>query len=296
MDDQSLIESFIDSLWMERGLSENTLSAYRSDLGLFQKFINTRKITLLCVQRADILSYLAARSTQGGRPRSTARMLSTLRRFYRYQVRIKQISTDPTAQIDAPKIGRPLPDSLTEKEVELLLAAPDIDDYLGLRDRSMIEMLYATGLRVSELVRLSCDEINLNLGFVKIIGKGGKERLVPTGEEAQEWLQRYFIEARPFILGNRQTNFLFVTKRGSSMTRQAFWHIIQKYAGLAGIHKHLSPHTLRHSFATHLLNHGADLRVVQMLLGHSDLSTTQIYTHIARARLKSLHAEHHPRG
>jgi integrase/recombinase XerD len=219
-----------------------------------------------------------------------------LRRFYGYLLREGKISIDPTQLIDAPQLGRTLPDSLSEADVELLLNAPEITDKLGFRDRTMLEMLYATGLRVSELVELKFGQINFRQGCLRIVGKGDKERLVPVGEEAMDWTERYLSTARQAILGNRQSDYLFVTNRGTSMTRQAFWHIIKRYAALAGIDKHLSPHTLRHAFATHLFNHGADLRVVQLLLGHSDLSTTQIYTHIAQQRLKALHTQHHPRG
>ncbi|HEY8096337.1 MAG TPA: site-specific tyrosine recombinase XerD, partial [Methylobacter sp.] len=227
---------------------------------------------------------------------STARILSSLRRFYGYYIRENSIKVDPTALIESPHIGQPLPKSLSEKDVELLLDAPEVTNALGFRDRTMLEMLYATGLRVSELVNLKFEQISFRQGVVRIIGKGNKERLVPVGEEAMSWLENYMTQARKTILGERQCDYLFVTNRADSMTRQAFWHIIKRHAKKAGINKELSPHTLRHAFATHLLNHGADLRVVQLLLGHSDLSTTQIYTHIARERLKELHSKYHPRG
>jgi len=232
----------------------------------------------------------------GTKPRSTARLLSSLRRFYRYQVREGRLAEDPTALVDSPRVGRPLPDSLSEGEVEALLAAPEVEDTVGRRDRAMLELLYATGLRVSELVALPVAGVNTRQGVVRVTGKGDKQRLVPLGEEATGWLEDYTATARTALLAGRQTPFLFVTARGTGMTRQAFWYRIKTYAAAAGIRKPLSPHTLRHAFATHLVNHGADLRVVQMLLGHSDLSTTQIYTHVARQRLRDLHAEHHPRG
>ena len=290
------IEAFADALWMERGLSDNTLSAYRSDLNSLGSWLEQRNISLLEAQRNDLLEYLADRAKEGARVRTTARLLSSLRRFYQYLVREGRLEEDPSARIDAPKQNRPVPKFLTEDEVERLLDAPDIGDPLGLRDRTMLEMLYASGLRVSELVTLDMHQVNLQQGVVRITGKGGKERLVPFGEEAIRWLDQYIRDARPELLKGRACDALFPTRRAAAMTRQAFWHLIKRYALKAGIEKHLSPHTLRHAFATHLLNHGADLRVVQMLLGHSNLSTTQIYTHVARERLKSLHSEHHPRG
>lgn len=294
MNSAQAIENFLNALWLEFGLSDNTLAAYGSDLRLFAKWLN--EIQLTAVDEACIKNFLASRQQQGISSRSSARIVSCLRRFYGYLLREGRISVDPTQLIDAPQLGRTLPDSLSETDVELLLQAPEITDMLGFRDRVMLEMLYATGLRVSELVELKFSEINFRQGCVRIVGKGGKERLVPAGEEAMEWAERYLGGPRQAILGNRQSDYLFVTSRGSCMTRQAFWHIIKRYATKAEIDKHLSPHTLRHAFATHLLNHGADLRVVQLLLGHSDLSTTQIYTHIAQQRLKALHTQHHPRG
>jgi integrase/recombinase XerD len=294
MNSAQTIESFLSALWLEFGLSDNTISAYGSDLKLFAKWLKDKDIA--AVDETTIKGFLANRQQQGITSRSSARIVSCLRRFYDYLLREGKISVDPTQLIDAPQLGRTLPDSLSETDVELLLNAPEITDKLGFRDRTMLEMLYATGLRVSELVELKFGEINFRQGCVRIIGKGDKERLVPVGEEAMDWAERYLNTARKGILGNRQSDYLFVTARGTCMTRQAFWHIIKRYAALAGIDKHLSPHTLRHAFATHLLNHGADLRVVQLLLGHSDLSTTQIYTHIAQQRLKALHTEHHPRG
>ncbi|MEN8106866.1 MAG: site-specific tyrosine recombinase XerD [Pseudomonadota bacterium] len=294
--DRQDIEHFLDALWMERGLSENTLAAYRHDLSGLAVWLASRDRPLLQARRQDLLDYLSQRVGEGARPRTTARLLSSLRRFYRYQIREGRLQQDPSVRIDTPRIGRPLPDSLSEDEVETLLAAPDTDDVLGLRDRAMLELLYACGLRVSELVGVSTEQVNLNQGVIKLMGKGSKERLVPLGDEAADWLQQYIDDSRPAMAGDAVARQLFITRRGKAMTRQAFWYRLRHYAGIAGISKKLSPHTLRHAFATHLLNHGADLRVVQMLLGHSDLSTTQIYTHVARERLKELHARHHPRG
>jgi integrase/recombinase XerD len=291
-----LILRFLDVAWMERGLATNTLAAYRADLAALQQWLHGRGSGLGEATRADVLAYLGERSASGARSRSTARQLSAFRRFFRHQVREGLRTEDPTAEVAMPRLGRALPKSLSESDVERLLAAPALDVALGLRDRAMLEVLYATGLRVSELVALTLQQVNVNQGVLRVTGKGNRERLVPLGAEAIEWLQRFTRTARGELLGARQTDFLFPTRRATRMTRQAFWHLIKRYARLAGIDKPLSPHTLRHAFATHLLNHGADLRVVQMLLGHSDLSTTQIYTHVARERLKSLHAQHHPRG
>ena len=290
------IDRFLDAVWMERGLSPNTLAAYRADLSALERWLDEHAVHLENAQRGDILSFMASRVQAGARPRSTARQLSSFRRFYRYLVREGSLREDPTAQIAMPKVGRSLPKSLMEEEVEALLAAPAVSDPLGHRDRTMLEVLYATGLRVSELVNLKLGQVNLNQGVLRIVGKGDRERLIPLGEEAVQWVQQFLLGPRVEILLERQTDYLFPTRRGDRMTRQAFWHIIKRYAKKAGIDKELSPHTLRHAFATHLLNHGADLRVVQMLLGHSDLSTTQIYTHVARERLKDLHSQHHPRG
>lgn len=295
--DAALLERFLDVLWLERGLTPNTLAAYRSDLEHFARWLGRQGGGLLVAQREALLNYLQERSIEGARPRSTARLLSSLRRFYRYLVRERLREDDPSARIDSPKLGRPLPKSLTEEEVEALLNAPDITTPLGLRDRAMLETLYATGLRVSELVGLTVTQLSLTQGMVKVIGKGRKERLVPLGELAVEWLDRFMNESRPLLLSAGQPSAsLFPSRLGDAMSRQAFWQLIKRYALQAGIGKSLSPHTLRHAFATHLLNHGADLRVVQLLLGHSSLSTTQIYTHVARERLKVLHAAHHPRG
>jgi integrase/recombinase XerD len=291
------LETFLDAIWMERGLSENTLNAYRADLsGLANWFYAQYQLDLLQVSRSQILEYLTCRVNQGIKSRSTARLLSSIKRFYQYYVREQLIKTDPSDRIDAPKLGRSLPKYLSEAEVEALLDSPDLKDPLGVRDRTMLELLYATGLRVSELVALKIDQINLRQGVVRVQGKGNKERLVPLGEEAQSWLEQYLSDARHQITPAAASDYVFTTRRQSAMTRQAFWYLVKRYANKVGIKKHITPHTLRHCFATHLLNHGADLRVVQMLLGHSDLSTTQIYTHVARERLRSLHAAHHPRG
>ena len=281
---------------MERGLSKNTLDAYRADLLSLNKFFLKQGITMVRAGKAEIMDYMAWRAAGGSKPRSAARQLSSFRRFYRYLLREDMIEEDPTSQVVMPKIGRSLPQSLTETEVDALSKAPDISRPLGYRDRTMLEVLYATGVRVSELVNLKMNQINLNQGVIRIIGKGDRERLVPLGEEAQSWLKRYLSECRGEILLHRQTNYLFPTRRGDHMTRQAFWQLIKRYSVKAGITKRLSPHTVRHAFATHLLNNGADLRVVQLLLGHSDVSTTQIYTHIAQERMKQLHSMHHPRG
>lgn len=290
------LDTFLDALWLEAGLSKNTIEAYRRDLMTFDAWLSEQDITLVSATREDILRYQSSRFRQGRKARSEARLLSSLRRFYRYLCREEIRDSDPTAQIESPRLGRTLPDGLTEQEVEDLLAQPDVTDPLGLRDRTMLEILYATGLRVSELVSLTIDQVNIRQGLVRCVGKGNKERLVPIGEVALDWLQDYFAEARPVLLHSKASDDLFPTRRGKAMTRQAFWYLIKRYAQQAGIEKHLSPHTLRHAFATHLLNHGADLRIVQLLLGHADLSTTQIYTHVAKERLKSMHSEHHPRG
>jgi integrase/recombinase XerD len=290
------IDSFLDAAWMERGLSKNTLSAYRTDLLALARWVSSQGRPLQSADRGDLLGFIADRVEGGARPRSSARQLSSFRRFFRWLVRERGVANDPTAQISMPKIGRPLPRSLTEEEVEALLDAPETSEALGHRDRTMLEVLYATGLRVSELVSLRLGQVNLNQGVVRVTGKGGRERLIPLGEESLEWLQQFIAGPREEILLEKQTDYVFPTRRGDRMTRQAFWHIIKRYTERAGIGHTLSPHTLRHAFATHLLNHGADLRVVQMLLGHSDLSTTQIYTHVARERLRELHARHHPRG
>ncbi len=296
--DETEIEKYIDNLWLEKGLSGNTLDAYRRDLARFAVWLRREhQRDLIEARREDLLGYLAYRVGGGASPRSTARALSCLRGFYRYLLRENRIALDPTLRVDNPRLGRPLPDSLTETEVEKLLNAPDISTPIGMRDRTMLELLYACGLRVSELVTLEMTNINLRQGVVRVIGKGSKERLVPMGEEAMVWLNRFMAEARSELLKkNAGENTVFPSSQGRPMTRQTFWHRIKTHARMAGIKRKLSPHTLRHAFATHLLNHGADLRVVQLLLGHSDLSTTQIYTHVARQRMQELHAAHHPRG
>lgn len=296
-DDRAVIEGFADILWMERGLSANTLAAYQSDLRAFADWIGReRGRGLLAAERLDLLDYLAVLSLSGRKPRSAARLLSCLRQFYQHQVRAGLLEADPSARVEAPKLGRPLPKSLTEAEVEALLAAPDPGDVRGHRDRTMLEVLYASGLRVTELVTLSSGQVSLTQGVVRVMGKGSKERLVPLGEDAVGWIVQFVRGPRLELLAGRASDYLFPTSRSDCMTRQAFWQLIKRYALAAGVVKPLSPHTLRHAFATHLLNHGADLRVVQLLLGHSSLSTTQIYTHVARERLKQLHARHHPRG
>lgn len=294
--DQHLIDNYLDVLWMEKGLSRNTLDAYRRDLEALAIWAARENLALIGLGAADVQRYLARRFEQGVSTRSAARQLSCMRGLYRYLLRENRVAEDPIAMVENPKLGRPLPKSLTEMDVEALLNQPDTDSLLGLRDRTMLEVLYATGLRVSELVGLTLYQANLRQGVVRVTGKGGKERMVPMGEEAMSWLERFMREARPLMLGAVQSDVLFPSRRARQMTRQTFWYRIKRYASQAGIEKPLSPHTLRHAFATHLLNHGADLRVVQLLLGHSDLSTTQIYTHIASTRIKALHAEHHPRG
>lgn len=292
----AVIEAFLDALWMEQGLSANTLAAYRADLKGLAQWLAAHGRDLLHATHGDLLNYLARRVHEQARPRTTARLLSSERRFYQYQVREGRLQEDPSALIEAPKLGRPLPKALSEAEVESLLTAPDTNQALGLRDRAMLELLYASGLRVSELVNLTVTQLNLRQGVVRVMGKGSKERLVPIGEEATGWLEHYLRGARPALLQETQSMSLFVTQRRAVMTRQAFWYLIKRYARKVGVKASLSPHTLRHSFATHLINHGADLRAVQMLLGHHNLSTTQIYTHVARERLKAVHATHHPRG
>jgi integrase/recombinase XerD len=289
------LDTFIDHLWLEDGLSKNTLESYRADLSQFNAWLFKQKSELLTANQAEIQQYLAVKFPES-KPRSISRLIASMRRFYRYALRENLIKTDPTLQIESPKLPRSLPKSLNEQEVEDLLNAPNINDSIGLRDRAMLELLYASGLRVSELVGIKVNEVSTQDGIVRVTGKGSKTRLVPMGEEAVDWINKYLTYARPEILQKRLSDALFVTARAEAMTRQAFWYLIKRYALLAGIAKHMSPHVLRHAFATHLLNHGADLRVVQILLGHSDISTTQIYTHVARERLKQLHRVHHPRG
>jgi integrase/recombinase XerD len=293
----ALIDRFCDHLWLEDGLANLTLAAYRRDLAAFGTWLeNERKHALNAAVAGDIEAYLAWRFARRAQPRSAARYTSALKRFYRYLLRENLIAADPTLNLDSPKLPRSLPKTLTEADVERLLDSADGESPLSLRDRAMLETLYATGLRVSELVGLKLTAVNLNDGVLRVTGKGNKDRLVPLGEEAVLWLRRYLADARPLLLEKNLSDAVFVTARGGGMTRQAFWYLIKRRAHAAGVERPLSPHTLRHAFATHLLNHGADLRVVQMLLGHSNISTTQIYTHVARERLKQLHASHHPRG
>jgi integrase/recombinase XerD len=289
------LDQFIDHLWLEDGLSKNTLESYRTDLIQFAVWLQKQKLILIEANQANIQQYLAIKFPHS-KPRSIGRLVASLRRFYRYYLRENVITVDPTIQIESPKLPRSLPKSLNEQEVEDLLAIPDINQPIGLRDRAMLELLYASGLRVSELVTINVNEVSTQDGVVRVTGKGNKTRLVPMGEEAADWIVRYLKYGRPELLQKKMTDALFVTNRAAAMTRQAFWYLIKRYALQAGINKPMSPHVLRHAFATHLLNHGADLRVVQMLLGHSDISTTQIYTHVARERLKKLHSVHHPRG
>ena len=291
------IERYIDAMWMEKGLSDNTLSSYRSDLRHYNIWLGMEKgKSILRADRADLLAYLGARLHKGQSQRSTARFMSCVRGFYRYSLREGRLTIDPTLDVDSPNLGRPLPKSLSEQDVERLLRAPDTDIALEFRDRTMLEMLYACGLRVTELTSLKIVQVSLNQGVVRVFGKGSKERLVPMGEEALMWLKRYLAGPRSELLKGNLNDVLFPSRRGTQMTRQTFWYRIKIYAERAQIKKDLSPHTLRHAFATHLLNHGADLRVVQMLLGHSDLTTTQIYTHVAKQRMQELHAKHHSRG
>ena len=294
--DDILIELFLDAAWAEKGLSANTLDSYRYDLRLLAAELEQSGRDLAAAGREDLLRFLAGQVQAGRSPRSLSRYLSGFRQFYRWLLREGRIAQDPSALIESPKLGRGLPKALSEAQVEALLDAPDTDTPVGLRDRTMLELMYATGLRVSELVSLELAHLNLNQGIVRVTGKGGKERLVPLGEESLAWLQRWLREGRSNLMGGADCREVFVTARRKGMTRQAFWHAIRRHAVRAGIERPVSPHMLRHSFATHLLNHGADLRVVQLLLGHSDLSTTQIYTHIAREGLKQVHSKHHPRG
>ena len=293
--DAKRIDAFLDSIWLESGLSDNTLSAYRSDLKKFVDWIHSRGWSLITADAKLLHSYFSDHSDKHS-GRTAARSLSTLKRFYRHALAGEMIDADPCADLSAPAVGKSLPKTLSEAEVESILGAPDCTTDLGLRDRAMLETLYATGFRVSEAVNMGLNQLDLVSGVCRAVGKGNKERQVPLGEQAIDWLRRYLTESRGNLLGQKQSAAVFVTRRGQSMTRQAFWRNIRHYALVAGITSHLSPHTLRHAFATHLINHGADLRSVQMLLGHSSLSTTQIYTHVASARLKSLHQQHHPRG
>ena len=291
------IDAFVDALWLEDGLSRNTLAAYRRDLTLYAQWLGEQLPPLVLDETAEhhLQGYFAARHAHT-RATSANRRLTVLRRYFHWALRERRITVDPTLRLTAARQPLRVPKTLSQAQVEALLAAPDVGHPLGLRDRTMLELMYASGLRVSELVTLKTFQLGLNEGVLRVMGKGNKERLVPFGEEARLWLNRYLAEARGAILGGQQTDDLFVTQRGSGMTRVMFWVIVKKWAQVAGILVPLSPHTLRHAFATHLLNHGADLRVVQLLLGHADISTTTIYTHVARERLKSLHSQHHPRG
>jgi integrase/recombinase XerD len=289
------IDAFIDALWLEEGLSKNTLSAYRRDLSLYGQWLAAKGRAIDSSSETDINGYFAARHAES-KSTTANRRLTVLRRYFRWALRERLITADPTLRLSAAKQPLRVPKTLTEAQVEALLAAPDEDTPLGLRDRAMLELIYASGLRVSELVGLKTFHLGMNEGVLRVMGKGGKERLVPFGLVARDWINRYLTESRPAILAGQQTEDLFVTARGKGMTRVMFWMLVKKYARHADIHVPLSPHTLRHAFATHLLNHGADLRAVQMLLGHADISTTTIYTHVARERLKQLHAQHHPRG
>ena len=298
--DQALIERYIDAVWMERGLSQHSLDAYTRDLRALARYLLAVPATLLTAEHADLIGFLASLAQANRSPRSQARMVSSARGFYRYCLRESLLSSDPALRLEPPKLGRSLPKTLTESEVEALLAAPDLSIAIEQRDKAMLELLYASGLRVSELIGLTMASINLRQGVVRVIGKGGKERLVPLGDQAIDYLQQYFAGARKEFLAqigvDPSSAIVFLSRRGHMMTRQAFWYRIKLYASRVGLTTALSPHGLRHAFATHLLNHGADLRVVQVLLGHSDLSTTQIYTHVAKHRLQALHAAHHPRA
>ncbi|GGP97597.1 site-specific tyrosine recombinase XerD [Shewanella ulleungensis] len=291
-----LINQFLDDLWSTKGLSDNTLASYRTDLQHVERYVLAQGANLLTVDQSLLRDYLTARFEQNFAKSSTARMLSSVRRFYGYLLVKELVGQDPTALIKSPKLARQLPDSLSEAQIDSLLAEPNSDDPIECRDKAMLELLYATGLRVTELVSLTMEQISLRQGLVRVVGKGGKERLVPLGELAVAEVEQYMRFARGELLNMKQSDVVFPSRRGQMMTRQTFWHRIKLYASRAGISCHLSPHTLRHAFATHLLNHGADLRVVQLLLGHSDLSTTQIYTHVAKVRLQQLHSQHHPRG
>ncbi|MFV0449539.1 MAG: site-specific tyrosine recombinase XerD [Vibrio sp.] len=295
--DQGIMEQFLDTLWLERGLSENTVVSYRNDLTKLLGWMNKNNYRLNFISLSGLQEYQTWLVEQDYKQTSRARMLSAIRRLFQYLHREKVRSDDPTALMVSPKLPKRLPKDLTEEQVEALLNAQDLNDPVELRDKAMLELLYATGLRVTELVSLTTENISLRQGVVRVIGKGGKERLVPMGENAIEWIETFIHQGRPELLGQQTSDVVFPSKRAQQMTRQTFWHRIKHYAVIAGIDvEKLSPHVLRHAFATHLLNHGADLRVVQMLLGHSDLSTTQIYTHVATERLKQIHSEHHPRA
>jgi integrase/recombinase XerD len=295
MSGAALIDAFIDALWLEDGLAKNTLAAYRADLSALSEYLERRGVALNAAQETQIEQYFAAQFSHS-KASSSNRRLASIRRFYAWAKRQGHVDKDPTVKLETAKRAPRIPKTLSEAQVEALLAAPNVQTPLGLRDRTMLELMYASGLRVSELVQLEVVQVGLNEGVLRVLGKGTKERLVPFGQAARDWLQRYMGQARPAILHGQMADALFVTARGAGMTRQMFWTLIKKHALAADIKTPLSPHTLRHAFATHLLNHGADLRVVQLLLGHADITTTQIYTHVARERLKQIHAQHHPRG
>lgn len=290
------VEQFIEFLWVEQGLSDNTLSSYRTDLKKYSEWLSNNEFDLLSAESSTLQAYLSWRYQSQLSARSTARFLSTIRRFYGFCVQQNLMSQDPSLNITSPKLGKSLPHSLTEQETLRLIQAPEIETVIGARDKAMIELLYSSGLRVTELISLEMSQMGLRQGVLRIIGKGNKERLVPIGEDALLAIEYYLSQSRPELLSGKTCDVVFLSTRAKQMTRQTFWHRIKIYAKQAGIKKHLSPHTLRHAFATHLLNHGADLRTLQMLLGHSDLSTTQIYTYVAKERLKQLHQTHHPRG
>jgi integrase/recombinase XerD len=297
-EDRALLDRFSDGLWLNDGLARNTLESYRRDVSQFAAWLReAHGRALIEAASSDLQRHLAWQvGVRKAKPRTTSRLVSSLKRFFQFALREGLRTDDPASALESPKLPRSLPKSLSEEEVEALLDAPDVETAHGLRDRAMLETLYASGLRVSELVGLKSVQVNLDMGVVRVMGKGSKERLTPLGEEATDWIVRYQATARPGILGAHKSDALFITARGAPMTRQAFWGLIKRHAVRAGISRSISPHTLRHAFATHLINHGADLRVVQLLLGHADISTTQIYTHVARERLKALHAKHHPRG
>lgn len=294
--DDPIIDTFVDTVWAQKGLAQLTLDAYRRDLVQFSRWLSIRDRKIARATESDIQAYLSNRYAAGNAARTTARLLSTLKQFFRYLIKAGERQDDPSALISAPKLSRSLPHSLAEHEIDLLLDAPDVNTALGMRDRAMLELMYSSGLRVSELVGLQLNQLNQNLGMLRLVGKGNKERVVPVGEEALHWLQSYLKDARSELVKNVSDEAVFLSSRGKAISRQAFWQNIKRYLLKAGVKTAFSPHSLRHAFATHLLNHGADLRTVQMLLGHSSLSTTQIYTHVAQARLAVLHARHHPRG
>ncbi len=298
MDNVAIVNEFANALWLERAFSKNTLAAYQSDLKHFTVWLAEQagSKNLVDVVALDIIGYLAHRTLQGAHARTSARILSCFKTFYHYLLREKYCEQDPTVHISSPTIGRSIPKDLSEEEVENLLKAPNTADPMGLRDKALLEMLYACGLRVTELVNLKLEQVNLQQGVVRVVGKNDRERIIPFGEEAAAWLQRYLTIGRPNLCSPFSSSVVFLSNRALAMTRQTFWYRIKYYAKQVGIHKPLSPHTLRHAFATHLVNHGADLRVVQMMLGHASISTTQIYTHVANSRLKALHLKHHPRG